>query len=459
MTIPNGRRLRILLLTPYTGGNLGDAAIQDAAIYHLRDILFNPSIRLVTLAPGVTDQLHGITSLPLTSSAEVASRTTRASVRSQSIDGPDPRKAHSRKFAGALFRTPGLCRFARLAKRPFHKFTDLLRRAIRECRHILQIRSILGSTDLLVISGGGQIDDFWGGAFGHPYALFKWSALARITRTRVVFLSVGVCSLKSRLSRWFSHQALKMAAYRSYRDQGSKELLCGAAFTGSDPVLPDLAFSHPRVLVAAKPKMEPSSRPFVVGISPIARYAPKIWPNANQIAYDRYLQTLCDFTFKVLQAGHTVVIFTSAAMDQPTAKELFGRLLQLEGAGDWRNRLRFVVQTGLTDGLNEMATLDIVVASRLHGVILSHVLGKPVLAISYDRKVDAHMRAMELDRFCVQFADFTVPQIWGVFSSLLADSAAIAAAVRGKAMQFSRELDAQYHRIKVLFENAVSPAE
>lgn len=459
MMTPSGRHLRILLLTPYTGGNLGDAAIQDAAIYHLRDILFNPSIRLVTLAPGATDELHGVPSLPLTSSAEVASVAARGPAHNQALAAPNAGEPYARKINRTLGRVPGLRWVSRLVKRQIHKFTNLLRRAVREFRHLVQIRSILRSTDLLVFSGGGQIDDFWGGAFGHPYTLFKWSFLAKITNTRVVFLSVGVCSLKSRLSRWFSYQALKRAAYRSYRDKGSKELLRRAAFTASDPVLPDLAFSHPRVLAHARRETESNAPSAVVGISPIACFAPKIWPNENQFAYDRYLQALCDFAVKVLQAGHSVVIFTSAAMDQPTAKEFFGKFLQLAGADAWRDRLRFVAQTGLTDALNEMAKLDIVVASRLHGVILSHVLGKPVLAISYDRKVDAHMQAMELDRFCVQFDDFTAPQIWEVFSSLLADSAGVSAAVREKATLFGRQLDAQYHRIKWLFENAVSPAE
>jgi polysaccharide pyruvyl transferase WcaK-like protein len=35
------------------------------------------------------------------------------------------------------------------------------------------------------------------------------------------------------------------------------------------------------------------------------------------------------------------------------------------------------------------------VASRLHGVILSHVTCAPVLAISYDRKVNAYMESMK----------------------------------------------------------------
>ena len=88
--------------------------------------------------------------------------------------------------------------------------------------------------------------------------------------------------------------------------------------------------------------------------------------------------------------------------------------------------------------------MDVVVASRLHGIILSHLLGKPALAISYDRKVDAHMEAMAQERFCLNLRDYTASELWDGFTWLGAELPTISAAIRSKVMEYRQKLDSQY---------------
>jgi polysaccharide pyruvyl transferase WcaK-like protein len=128
-------------------------------------------------------------------------------------------------------------------------------------------------------------------------------------------------------------------------------------------------------------------------------------------------------------------------------KDLQAVLRQSPGREFWAGRLRQVDQTCLDQQLEEMRKMDLVVASRLHGIILSHILGKPTLAISYDRKVRAHMEAMAQERFCLNFRDCTLPQLWDGFAKMELESAAISAAVRSKAMEYSQQLDRQYDLI------------
>src|SRR5690606_39210187 len=118
----------------------------------------------------------------------------------------------------------------------------------REIEHVRGAVALLKKVDTLVVSGGGQLDDYWGGPWGHPYALAKWTLLARLMRRRVVVLSVGFGTLESRMSRLLTRIALRWAHYRSYRDEGSRRLMRAAVFrpADADPVLPDLAFSLAR---------------------------------------------------------------------------------------------------------------------------------------------------------------------------------------------------------------------
>jgi polysaccharide pyruvyl transferase WcaK-like protein len=439
--------LSIVLLTPYTGGNLGDGAIQDAVIHHLRKRLIEPRIRLITLSPQITSKLHGLPSFPISSEQwdeTPSSNEPQFGVNTASLND---RASQTKRIKNSLRSISWFYRIMAPAWRTVRKAGSLLRCAPRELRHLFRVYRLLKETDLLVISGGGQIDDYWGGAFGHPYALFKWASLARVSRTPVVFLSVGVCSLGSHLSRRFAHRALRLAAYRSYRDGGSKELLRDATFTRDDPEYPDLAFSHPCTQQHPFVPLHLNPRHYVLGVSPIAYLSPHGWPERDPGVYGHYLQALCSFTGKVLEAGHTVVLFTSARQDRFAVKDLQAKLRQIPKSESWGDRLQQIDQTCLDTQLEEIRKMDLVVASRLHGIILSHLLGKPTLAISYDRKVYAHMEAMAQGRFCLNFRTCTLPQLWDGFTALGLESSTLSGAIRSKVTEYSLKLDIQYDRL------------
>ena len=113
----------------------------------------------------------------------------------------------------------------------------------REIRHLIRSYFFVRKLDLLLASGSGQLTDMCG-PWAQPYTLFRWALLAKLTRTRFVVTSVGcTASLKTALSQYFIRTALATACYRSYRDQGSKQLLNAWRFTRDDPCDADLAFS------------------------------------------------------------------------------------------------------------------------------------------------------------------------------------------------------------------------
>src|SRR5690606_23594275 len=89
------------------------------------------------------------------------------------------------------------------------------------------------------------LDDVWGGAGAHPYALFKWTLLARVCGAKVYFASVGAGPIYSKKSERLLRAALRMASYRSFRDEDSRELV-KRQLRLSDPgaVAPDLAHTR-----------------------------------------------------------------------------------------------------------------------------------------------------------------------------------------------------------------------
>ena len=85
------------------------------------------------------------------------------------------------------------------------------RRVYQELRHCAGAYRFLRTEDLLIVSGGGQLDEEWGGPWGHPFTLFKWAVLARIAHVPFAIASVGACKLTSKTSRFFVSVALRMA--------------------------------------------------------------------------------------------------------------------------------------------------------------------------------------------------------------------------------------------------------
>src|SRR5207249_1080169 len=190
------KKMKMALLTPYTGGNLGDAAIQDAVIANIRRHYPDADIYLITLHPEVTTKLHGVLSFPINPFV-ITSYSSGPSIRNR--HGNDTDTLTTVKH-GLLSRLNAVTKRSSLLYSALKRVYKSLVIASRipwllreEIVHITRSYKFMKGVSLLLVSGGGQLDDYWGGPWGHPYALFKWGLLARAVSARYVFLSVGTC--------------------------------------------------------------------------------------------------------------------------------------------------------------------------------------------------------------------------------------------------------------------------
>jgi polysaccharide pyruvyl transferase WcaK-like protein len=368
----------VALLSPCGHGNLGDAAIQDAVIANL--IRRHPTVQIygITLHPDDTVRRHGVPAVPI-GAVPRPDYTVMQPVADPTAEGG------GRRQQGSLSTEPWTIRAVRrVARAVLPAGAPWMIRV--EVQHWRMAFRFLRDVETVVVSGGGQLDDYWGGAWGHPYALFKWALLTRLRGRRFVVLSTGTGSLDSLLSRFFVRFALRRAAYRSYRDAGSRALIDAIGFVRSDLIVPDLAYSLPLPAVGRGPA---NGGLVTIVVCPMAYCDPRSWPRKDVDVFRRYTDTLAACCEDLLQSGRGVVLATSDGPDGRVAAELAERIrLRREGLAD---RLRLEETNTVERFLRVTSEADIVVASRLHGVILSHLVGKPVVALSYDRKVDALM--------------------------------------------------------------------
>jgi polysaccharide pyruvyl transferase WcaK-like protein len=393
---------RIALLTPYDGGNLGDAAIQDSMIANLRQRLAEVQFLGITLNGENWVARHGGDAFPL-----LASRGEHRKFGDTAIPSSNPaRTSWTRRIRRGLGLIPGLLP---LVTR-IHAYTLIL---ARELAHSVAAFRVVRKQDLLIVSGGGQLDEEWGGPWRFPFSTFKWLLLARLAGTSCAVASVGACKITSRASRLFLANALRLSGYRSYRDANSKAIATNLfAKAAQDPVIPDLVFSISDSEIPAPSgqiRAIASGRP-VVAVSPIAYAKPVNWPTPDSAAHHRYVEQLAHAVSSLLREGFLpVVVYSSLGDDQSVIPSLLDNLEKIEKG--CTERIYFPEIRNWRDLAAALRDCDYLVASRLHSVILGFVARTPTVAISFDPKVDWVMQDLQQSDFLLHIRDFQADEV------------------------------------------------
>lgn len=437
---------RIALLTPYTGGNLGDAAIQDSIIANLRLRLPGAQFSGVSLNCDNFTERHGSSAFPLCASQGRFYRMSQGRMMHQPVEGRSPEAPSDENKATmsvvlrkALKQVPVLWRCLR-------RIRSLGRRVHGELRHCFQGYRFLRTQHLLIVSGGGQLDEEWGGPWGHPFTLFKWAILARMAGVPYAMASVGACKVTSITSRFFLSVALRMARYRSYRDKNSRKLASGLfRRAGGDSVVPDLALSLPpsELPPPASIRAMAQGRP-IVAISPIAYAKPGAWPYQNAALYSRYLQEVARVASRLLQRDYFLLfVYSSLGDDDRVIPELLG-WLDAEAREKASGRVRVPVINAWKDVAANLSAVDFLVASRLHSTILGFVTETPTVAISFDSKVDWVMQDLGQTDYLLHIRDFRAEDVIDALDRIELHSGSVAAKIQSYKLGIESAFTQQY---------------
>lgn len=406
----NARPLRVGLLGMYLSNNLGDTAIQTAIMQALRE-RFGP-VKFLGICSNAPDTVrtHGI-----------------AAVES-SGKGPlvEPETNHESFSPGTPLTESGAAP-SRWLPQPLAR----LRRIDR----------IAASLDLLIVSGGGQIDDYWGGPWAQPFRLLLWSASARRHRVPVAFVGVGLDELATRLGAWFSILALHMARFRAFRDSGSVDALQSMGLKATSIVCPDPAFG----LRPLPPVVSRGNTPYVV-ISPIARSA---WSGAEGAEYEAYLGSLAAVAERLLKAGLAVCFACSQTRMDPRVVQRVRQKMRAEAEA----QCTYETIATVDDFLRVTSAAQLVIASRLHAAILALVAGTPVVAIAYSRKGKQLMGDMHLSEYCIDLREANADAVMATVKRALAQRELLRDRIAKQCLAFRASLESTVD----LLADAVEP--
>lgn len=422
---------RIALFGNFGTGNLGNEATLQAMVLNVRKYLPNAEITCVCPEPENAAKQYDICAVPIRAPFPVWKLSGLADRGRKAADGgvSKARTGPYRWIRAVLNKSVRI--FA-------YPFVD----AYRWFKGFIALKD----KDLLIMTGTGMVGDYAIKPFDLHYDILRWAIISRLCRCKLLFASVGGGPVRYRLSRWFIKAALTLADYCSYRDASSRDHLGAIGIDVTNhAVYPDLAFSLPKVVMPAK--LESGRRETAVGVGIINYHTRLGGSGSDQTIYRDYIGRIASFVGRLLECGYTVrILIGDVIWDQDVRGDL-RRELEKRGCSYDDGRIIDEPASSVDELLLQLASVDIVVSSRFHNVLLGLMLGKPAMAISYHEKFQPLMSGVGLDEFCCDIERIDVDELIGKVIKLVEDAPAIEARIALKAESYRAALDEQYQRL------------
>lgn len=397
-------RSKIILYGHFGSGNIGNDTTLEAALHHVRSYGKQSDLVCVCGGPREIRDRFGIETVPINVDPELQASRSRS------------------------------------------RLMRVLPRVRDELGFWLKYRNWFEPGDRFIVVGTGAADDMgvrypWTA----PYDLYKWCRAAKHNGAEVIFLSVGVGPILNPVSRALMLRALRLADYRSYREQGSFDYLRSVGFdTTGDLLYPDLAFGL-HLDHAPLPRRR-SGPPKVVGLGLMTYRGWRHDPRNGEALYQRYVMQMQSFVAWLLRRGITVRVVIGDRADSETVDDI-RRHFQVRDASAASELLVVEPVDTVDDLLAQIAQVDLMVASRFHNVLSALLMGVPVISLGYHVKHVNLMTGMGLGDYCQPIEQFTVEKLVEQFESYEARGAQLVDGILEKREQYRRLLDEQYRHV------------
>lgn len=299
---------------------------------------------------------------------------------------------------------------------------------VHAIRHLRKLKA-------LIVPGTGILDDFHIGPLGWPYDLFCWFLLARLLGVKVILASIGAGPIRHPLGRFLLKSAARAAHYRSYRDEGSKSYMARIGLDRpADPIFPDLTFNLP-----VPPSISSGQNPLTIGVGVMAYYGWRKDAGYGCAVYVEYIAKMTAYIEWLLTQGHRVRILIGDDSDSLAAQDIISALRK-ECSGRLEGTVVFAPAHTLLEIMQQMADVDLAVATRFHNVVCALKMGRPTISVSYAAKNDALLAEVGLGDFCQHIERLDVELLKQQTLRLIAGRTDFERTVRTVCARFEAEL-------------------
>lgn len=425
----------------YGNENLGDEAIVEAVIQAVRAQWAGAQILAFSINPADTTARYGVPAYPIRKYREPTRCPNSDAMSTMPLQGSREARDGNMARVRRIAKTIPLVGFGlHIARLLLDQLRELFEEAVFLRRSFRQLKGV----DLLLVAGSNQFLDNFGGSWGFPYTLLKWSILAKLRGAKLAFISVGAGPIDSPLSRALVRLALSCSGYTSFRDAASKRLIETKTFRMLGPVCPDLAHGLALNPPRARADITPDVRP-VVGINPMPMYDPRYWCEVDIGKYRHYVTQLAHFASVLLREGFPVFFFPTQAKDENVIGDIISTLdADVRGQAGTASVRKADSVYGL---MKVYAAADVIIATRFHGTLLALLAERPVLGICYYRKTRDLLKEMGQEDYAVDLDGLEATDLLKRFKALVADYGGVSAKIRQRNEEYRAQLHAQYQQV------------
>jgi polysaccharide pyruvyl transferase WcaK-like protein len=316
---------------------------------------------------------------------------------------------------------------------------------------VFRIAAWVRRHDVVIVPGAGVLEASlplrpW----NTPYGLFLLSASGRLFRTRVAFVSVGAAPIKSRATRWLSDWAARLAFYRSYRDDGSREAMGQRGLAARDAVFPDLAFSLPLPQGHRNGAGDWST----IGVGVMAYHGSNDDRDQADEIYADYIESMKEIVRWLIGGGRRVRLFIgdTDGSDEGAVNEILADVRTFRPDLDSSWVIAEPVST-FNDIMEALEPLGAMVATRFHNLVAALMLSKPTIAVGYSAKHRDLMAEMGLAEFSHSIESLNVGALTAQFLDLERRSAELVESLSICTADKAAMLEKQFDELdQVVFE-------
>jgi polysaccharide pyruvyl transferase WcaK-like protein len=429
----------------FHGRNLGDDTVVAILIHKIRERYPGAAILGFSLDPVDTARRYAVDAFPIRRHSDPARRRSL------------PRASEVAMKPNLLGKLKRRVKKVPIIFKPLKYLKTCLwdgpRAVCHELSFLRKCLRRLRGVDLLVVPGSGTLTDWWGnGPWQQPYSLLSWFLLARMTKTKIIALSVGAERLDTRLGKTFCKWALSLAHYRSFRDEYSRDTMEALGLEVNNPVFPDQGFAVRDLpgcnrTESSHTECQQPRAHLTVGVTPIDKES-CVAAGENDSAYDRYIDKLSTLLSWLIQSGHRIAFCPTENHDRFCIENIVARLRAGCPCGDLADRITQDPILTTEALISRLRHCDLTIASRYHGVVLPLALHKPVLTIAgYGRKIGDVMSYFGQDCFHFMADEADPEQMKRAFEALEQNRHAIARHLESVVADLRARLERQYDEV------------
>lgn len=277
----------------------------------------------------------------------------------------------------------------------------------------------LFKADLFILGGGTLLYD--AGKSANPIGWLNDVIMSKLMGTPVMYFNGGVGLIYNRLSKYYMKRVCNAMGLITVRDELSKRYLTLVGITKPIYVGADSVFAlteqsiaeakkYEKHTITEKPQVGVNVRPWLYKIEDIPPKNRALCGNfggssSDFVNFRKNLAGTIDYLKQ--EKGATVTFFPISfwkAKDEHDV-ELSEEIAQL--LSDWDGVTVIRDECTYLKMINQIKQFDLVIGMRLHALIFAAMLNIPMLAISYDPKVDAFMKLIGQEEYLVSINEVT----------------------------------------------------